>query len=640
MITKSATRNIESNFAGETRQFGMKLNGKAFRILFDGIYSNKIHTPIREYMTNAFDAHVQAGCPERPFDVDVPTMLNPTLRIRDYGLGMDHATVMELYTNMFDSTKGETNDEVGAFGLGSKSAFAYTDTFNVTSYHNGTKRAYLAVIGADDIPTITEIPELGGPTDEPSGFEVSIPIQVNDITSFTEAVIAISVGFDVRPNFNIDVPEIDFMVKGNGWRMFRNTNTPLREKLYVRQGCVLYPVSAYDAGQATGLGRLNHGTSVIVDVPIGSCEVAVSREALAYDARTRANVVAAFEGVMDKLKAELQRRIDDAPTMLMAIRARNDAEGTLYGSTKDMLWRGKIIPVMLAPKVTVHEIKGRGDTSPVQNNKLQPGKTHTFIVDRGEKVVRRKMRLNQYRGSAYVVHNPTNRDLKRLMDVFGGRIVSIGNLPDVTPNRSSGLGGGVKPTGVYNLDKIRYTAGDVPKFDYWLPLTAGNSINEHFALFGNLRPENAWNHMRPLAQALGVTGTTVFLTPKARKDNEVDDSTRLDLVLQKKLKENVDTIHDLVYNQVMKSSAINNQVSFLFDELDIYRPTTDRLRAFAGTMSTYLLTRFGYGATIESATEEANAKVVKLRGTYPILFGEWDETSMRNYINTQRKDKA
>lgn len=640
MITKSATRNIESNFTGESRKFGMDLNGKAFRILFDGIYSDKIRTPIREYMTNAFDAHVQGGCPELPFDVDVPTILNPTLRIRDYGPGMSHATVMDLYSTMFRSTKGDSNDEVGAFGLGSKSAFAYTDTFNVTSYHNGYKRAYLAVIGADDIPTITEIPELSGFTNEPSGFEVSIPVKVDDISTFTEAVIAISVGFDVRPNFNIDVPEIPFIIKGDGWRMFRNSGTPLREKLYVRQGCVLYPVTPYDAQQGSGLGRLNYGTSVIVDVPIGSCEVAVSREALAYDARTRQNVVAAFDGVMDKLKAELQRRINDATTMLEAIRARNDAEGTLWGSTKDMLWNGKVIPVMLKPKATVYEIKGRGYITPINNNALNPSKSHTFIVDRGEKMLRRTLRLNQYRGNAYVVIDPSNRDLKRLMDVFGGRIISIVNLPDVAPkSRTVGDGNGVKPTGVYNLDKMRYTAGSVPKFDYWLPLTAGNSISERYALAGSVRPENAKNALMDVAKAVGATGTVVMLTPKARKDYEVDDSTRWDLVIQKKLKESVDTIADVVYNRTMRQAATSKQVEFLFSEIGVYRPVTPEMRAFEA-FSNYLLTRYGFSDTLETSTSKAEAKLAELRQTYPVLFGEWDEASMRTYINTQRKDKA
>ena len=57
-ITKSENF-VESNYS-------IDATAKAFAILSDGLYSNKILAVVRELSTNAYDSHVAAGCPERP----------------------------------------------------------------------------------------------------------------------------------------------------------------------------------------------------------------------------------------------------------------------------------------------------------------------------------------------------------------------------------------------------------------------------------------------------------------------------------------------------------------------------------------------------------------------------------------------
>ena len=53
--------------------FKMKASAKAFRILADGLYQNKIAAVIRELSTNAVDSHVAAGKPSEPFLVHIPS---------------------------------------------------------------------------------------------------------------------------------------------------------------------------------------------------------------------------------------------------------------------------------------------------------------------------------------------------------------------------------------------------------------------------------------------------------------------------------------------------------------------------------------------------------------------------------------
>ena len=122
---------------GEIGEFRIRNSAKAFNILSSGLYANKIRAIIRELSCNAVDSHVAAGKQDTPFDVHLPNQLDPTFRIRDYGTGLTHDQVLNIYTTYFESTKTESNQFIGALGLGSKSPFSYTDNFTVTAIQIG-----------------------------------------------------------------------------------------------------------------------------------------------------------------------------------------------------------------------------------------------------------------------------------------------------------------------------------------------------------------------------------------------------------------------------------------------------------------------------------------------------------------------
>ena len=80
--------NVVSNTLSNTTQYSIKASAKAFNILSDGLYSDKIAAPIRELATNAYDAHVANDNINTPFDVHLPSVAEPWFAIRDYGIGM------------------------------------------------------------------------------------------------------------------------------------------------------------------------------------------------------------------------------------------------------------------------------------------------------------------------------------------------------------------------------------------------------------------------------------------------------------------------------------------------------------------------------------------------------------------------
>jgi len=83
---------------GETGVFNIQASAKAFKILSDGLYTDKIQACIRELSCNAYDSHVAAGKADVPFKVHMPTILEPFFSVQDFGLGLSHDDIMHLYT--------------------------------------------------------------------------------------------------------------------------------------------------------------------------------------------------------------------------------------------------------------------------------------------------------------------------------------------------------------------------------------------------------------------------------------------------------------------------------------------------------------------------------------------------------------
>ena len=153
LVTAPQNEAIMSN-VGEIGEFRIRNSAKAFNILSSGLYANKIRAIIRELSCNAIDSHVAANRSDVPFDVHLPNTLEPWFAIRDYGTGLSHEQVTSIYTTYFESTKTDSNDFIGALGLGSKSPFSYTDNFTVTAIKDGVKGIYTAFINDQGVPSI------------------------------------------------------------------------------------------------------------------------------------------------------------------------------------------------------------------------------------------------------------------------------------------------------------------------------------------------------------------------------------------------------------------------------------------------------------------------------------------------------
>lgn len=312
MKLKTAETPIVSGGDLKMKGFQIAASAKAFRILSSNLYKNKIRAIIRELSCNAVDGHI-AGKNDGPFDVTLPGQLDPQFKIRDYGCGMDDDTIMNLYTTYFASTKSDSNDYIGALGLGSKSPFSYTDSFVVVSYFEGMRRMYSAFI-KDGEPTITKVSETE--TKEPNGIEITVPVNPADIPRWRDEAKYVFTSFGkIRPNIRGSVV-VDYLPADK--TEFTQKNTVHGAGVFAIMGNIAYPLPAeYWQNTMINLSMKDQRSwsyrdtmTYYIRFELGELDITPSREELSLDDETIENLkkrvketdIRMSQGLIDEVK--------------------------------------------------------------------------------------------------------------------------------------------------------------------------------------------------------------------------------------------------------------------------------------------------------------------------------------------------
>lgn len=327
---KIKQRQTEIISSAPAQEFKIQASGKAFQILSSGLYSRKKEAVLRELGTNALDAHVLNGYSE-PFDVffdKTPDSGTLTIRIRDYGPGLNDHDIMNLYTTYFDSTKTDTNKMVGAFGLGSKSPFAVADSFIVHSHFDGVKTTYSIFLN-NGIPSIMKLGEVE--THE-TGIEIEIEQSWQTINSWEKAAHEIFPWFDTPPRLNGTLVEKKDRFYENEYGFLLNEKTYYS---FSRGSEIVYAVCGgicYDVKIAVSPKFIN---PVVLKMPLGSVDITPSRESLGTDEKTIAalnTVYSKFEETFLKnLKKEVGNTLKEEVTYFQNM--KSDFPLTRYDGT-------------------------------------------------------------------------------------------------------------------------------------------------------------------------------------------------------------------------------------------------------------------------------------------------------------------
>lgn len=299
MILQTTKSVVDTNIKNESSTFTIKTSAKAFQILSNSLYKDKIKAVVRELSCNAYDAHVAANKKDIPFDVHLPSSIESFFSVKDYGVGLSEEDIFTLYTTYFDSTKTDSNEYVGALGLGSKSPFAYTDSFSITSIYNGTKTFYTAFINEEQLPCILKVDSIS--TEESNGIEVLLAVKKEDIDQFIEEAELIYAWFDVKPNFNIEFSvTTDIVAQYENWFKVKKQN-----ESYIIQGQVCYPLNNNIIEKLI--------SRCYIKVPIGTFDITPSREELSLTKRTLnilSKIIKETNESMQKYCETLEEKLD------------------------------------------------------------------------------------------------------------------------------------------------------------------------------------------------------------------------------------------------------------------------------------------------------------------------------------------
>ena len=397
IITKSAIE-IESTGIKKEEFFGIEDYGLIFEILRHKMYSNSIAAICREISCNARDAHREVGKQDIPINISLPTRFDAHFRVRDQGPGITPDRMFTVFLKYASSTKRGDNLQTGGFGLGAKTPFAYSDTFNIVTTTDEVKRTYTAVIDETRIGKLMLISEISTPG-EPNGTEIMIPVEQKDFESFKQCVFLSTKHWDIKPiitpSNSIAYPEIKSMLAGKNWRLIGS------DQYYNRTQAVKaivdgieYPVERHAIEQGCSFGDLfaSYGELEVI-FPNGVLSLAANREQLDFDIKTKLEINKALKEIYRELSGTVQKKIDAASSYKEASKIYFDLCNTLgeklkpgkkkfYWNSQE-LFAGNISVDVIASSIVSFTMS---EETPLikPSKKLSINKTTTVVADKKE----------------------------------------------------------------------------------------------------------------------------------------------------------------------------------------------------------------------------------------------------------------
>lgn len=326
----------------EKHQFGIKSKNLHYIIglLRNDLYSDKLLAVIREYACNAYDANVSAGKSKVPVHITLPSKLDSTFKCRDYGEGLSKQDIVDIFISYAESTKRNSDRQIGQMGIGSKSAFCYGDSFLVASYNGGTKTVYNCVLDKDDVGDLLVILEEPMKAGDEDGIEISVNIKKDDVETFRNKALDFFRFWNVLPEIDgFTKAELEKRYKDNSKVLFSGTDWTIYEgsgrsygssnKGYVVMGNIAYKIdwenvkldSIDSADFKVTKDIFRHlieyfeGCNLVIHAKIGEVQFAPSREALQYTDRTNSAIIKRVRVMLEEIQKSIQVKISGAKSL-------------------------------------------------------------------------------------------------------------------------------------------------------------------------------------------------------------------------------------------------------------------------------------------------------------------------------------
>jgi hypothetical protein len=311
-------------------KFGVGDLKVVFNILRSKLYSNPIQSICREYASNARDAHIEAGIADKPIEIFLPSSIDNTFKVKDFGNGISPDRINNVFVLYGNSTKRGSNEQTGGFGIGAKVGFAYTEQFQITTVTNDNgkniKRVYIAYIDESEIGALRKMTECE--TDDHTGTEISISVNSNDFSLFKEGVLKSCTFWDVRPTLYGASFGNEAFYSDDKYLLLRNHNMAL----------VLIDGIAY----VMSCNYKYNLSSVAFKFKTGELSLSANREELHYDDKTRNLIEKRIQQYLTDISVICDSELNKCQSYLEALKKKNDFQ-RFFSYTKIFKYKDKIL---------------------------------------------------------------------------------------------------------------------------------------------------------------------------------------------------------------------------------------------------------------------------------------------------------
>lgn len=308
---------------GAVQEQSFEIDGESpviFEILRDKMYSNKIGAVCREVASNSRDANRESGKEDTPVKIQIIqpnsylSISDMSIMFEDRGPGITPDRMSSIYLKYSASTKRDSNEQTGGFGLGAKTPFAYSDTFTVITVCDweGKRMKYEYSAMIDTTRKGKMVLFDSEETDEPCGTRVIVPIAQEDRLKFEYECLKATAFWNVMPEFigfSSDPLKFDRRPLGkSGAELLSGDLSSIganRDGATVSIDGIPYPINLDALGLSVGI----EGTAILVHAPVGALTISANREQVQYDDRT-------VEYLKDRVEQAAQHLVEHAEQMV------------------------------------------------------------------------------------------------------------------------------------------------------------------------------------------------------------------------------------------------------------------------------------------------------------------------------------
>lgn len=284
------------------------------------LYSDLITSTTREIFSNCVDSVIQANS-----DIPIEIWLNnDNIIFKDFGMGMNFDTINEVYLSMGSSTKNDSNELIGMYGLGSKSPLCLSDAFTLESIYDGIKNGFLIYI--DETEHIRVKHSFTQETNDYNGTIVKIPIKKQDRASWEKAVLSIIKFFPNQTKlFGITQQKIiSPVIEGDKWAIYPGN---------LDQVNILYANLPY-SDTTSGIPN-----NVVLKFNVGEINLTPSREMPRYTEKTKLAIKDAIQAFRTEIVDLVRDQIDNAEKFEDVVRVVHSMPE--WNTSKEYVWKNK-----------------------------------------------------------------------------------------------------------------------------------------------------------------------------------------------------------------------------------------------------------------------------------------------------------